>query len=251
MRCRRSTRTRKRKSCRGCAASCGSGRRSSCRTGSRPSAMLTRSLCSRTAAWPNAGRTTSSSRVADSTRDSIVSSCWKRSCKRVEKPWPVASCQLPVSSCTGTRSWKGLLATGDRLLVTDRFMSLHEEEILGKAYDARLMRRLLAYLRPYRGQVIVALLLIFATGAVELAGPYLTRLAIDTAMVPGKPEALPPIVALFVGALALGFALRYAQNYIMQVIGQNVMFDMRLQIFSHLQYQSLGYFDRNPVGRLI
>src|SRR3954464_14827476 len=179
MRCRRSTRTRKRKSCRGCAASCGSGRPSSCRTGSRPSAMLTRSLCSRTAAWPNAGRTTSSSRVADSTRDSIVSSCWKRSCKRVEKPWPVASCQLPVSSCTGTRSWKGLLATGDRLLVTDRFMSLYEEEILGKAYDARLMRRLLAYLRPYRLQAALALVAIIAASVLQLAQPYLMKLVID------------------------------------------------------------------------
>jgi ATP-binding cassette, subfamily B, multidrug efflux pump len=113
------------------------------------------------------------------------------------------------------------------------------------------MRRVLAYLRPYKRQVVVALLLIFATGAAELAGPYLTKLAIDTAIVPGKPEGLPPIVAAFIGALAIGFALRYAHNYIMQVIGQNVMYDIRLQIFSHLQHQSLSYFDRNPVGRLI
>ncbi len=128
---------------------------------------------------------------------------------------------------------------------------IHEDEILGKAYDARLMRRVLAYLRPYKGKVFVAFLLIFATGAVELAGPYLTRLAIDNAIVPGKPEALTPIVALFLGSLALGFVLRYAHNYVMQVVGQNIMYDIRLQIFSHLQYQSLSYFDRNPVGRLI
>jgi ATP-binding cassette subfamily B protein len=128
---------------------------------------------------------------------------------------------------------------------------IHEDEILGKAYDARLMRRVLAYLRPYKGQTFVAFILIFATGAVELTGPYLTKLAIDTAIVPGKPELLPGIAALFIGSLSLGFVLRYAHNYLMQIIGQNVMYDIRLQIFSHLQHQSLGYFDRNPVGRLI
>lgn len=128
---------------------------------------------------------------------------------------------------------------------------VHEDEVLGKAYDARLMRRLLGYLRPYKGKVFIALLLIFATGASELAGPYLTKLAIDTAIVPGKADLLPPIVSIFIGALLAGFVLRYAHNYIMQVIGQNVMYDMRVQIFSHLQHQSLSYFDRNPVGRLI
>jgi ATP-binding cassette subfamily B multidrug efflux pump len=128
---------------------------------------------------------------------------------------------------------------------------IHEDEVLGKAYDGRLMRRLLGYLRPYKTKVVVALVLIFTTGAVELAGPYLTGLAIDKAMKPGKLEALPPIIAIFVAALGVGFVLRYAHSYIMQEIGQNVMYDMRLQIFSHLQHQSLSYFDRNPVGRLI
>ncbi len=126
-----------------------------------------------------------------------------------------------------------------------------EDEILGKAYDGRLMRRVLTYLRPYKAKVVIALLLIFITGAVELVGPYLTRLAIDYAIVPGKPEALPPLVLAFVVSLALGFVLRYAHNYIMQDIGQNVMYDIRLQIFSHLQHQSLSYYDHNPVGRLI
>ena len=83
----------------------------------------------------------------------------------------------------------------------------------------------------------------------DLVGPYLTKLAIDTAIVPGKADNLLPIAALFLLALLLAFVLRYAQNYIMQVIGQNVMYDLRLQIFSHLQYQSLSYFDRNPVGQ--
>jgi ATP-binding cassette subfamily B protein len=130
-------------------------------------------------------------------------------------------------------------------------VSVQEDEVLGKAYDARLMRRILAYLRPYKGKVFLALIMIFATGTVELAGPYLTKLAIDTAIVPGKPEALPGILAIFVSALAIAFVFRYAQNIVMQIIGQNVMYDIRHQIFSHLQHQSLSYFDRNPVGRLI
>src|SRR3954447_17694811 len=128
---------------------------------------------------------------------------------------------------------------------------VHEDEVLGKAYDARLMRRLLAYLRPYKGRVVVALLLIFVTGAVELVVPYLTKVAIDTAIVPAQPQNLPPIIAAFVATLAAAFVLRYLHSYIMQVIGQDVMYDMRVQIFSHLQHQSLTYFDRNPVGRLI
>ncbi|HEX9987403.1 MAG TPA: ABC transporter ATP-binding protein [Chloroflexia bacterium] len=128
---------------------------------------------------------------------------------------------------------------------------IHEDEILGKAYDAHLMRRILTYLRPYQAKVVIAFFIIFATAAVELTGPYLAKLAIDEAIVPGKPDLLLPIVAIFLGALATSFVLRYAQNYIMQVIGQNVMYDIRQQIFSHLQHQSLSYFDRNPVGRII
>ena len=128
---------------------------------------------------------------------------------------------------------------------------IHEDEILGKAYDARLMRRVVTYLRPYKGQVVAAFILIFATALAELAPPYLTKLAIDTAIVPDKMEKLPPIAAAFIGSLVLAFIFRYAQNYTMQVIGQNVMYDLRLQIFSHLQHQSLSYFDRNAVGRLI
>jgi ATP-binding cassette subfamily B multidrug efflux pump len=128
---------------------------------------------------------------------------------------------------------------------------IHEDEILGKAYDAHLMRRILTYMRPYRAKVVVAFVLIFATAAVELTGPFLAKVAIDEAIVPGKPDLLLPIVAIFLGALAAAFVLRYAQNYIMQVIGQNVMYDIRQQIFSHLQHQSLSYFDRNPVGRII
>lgn len=128
---------------------------------------------------------------------------------------------------------------------------VHEDEILGKAYDSRLMRRIITYLKPYKLQVFVAFILIFATAVAELAPPFLTGYAIDNAITPGKPELLWPIAAAFVGSLIAAFILRYAQSYIMQVIGQGVMYDIRNQIFAHLQRQSLSYFDRNPVGRLI
>src|SRR5688572_9070064 len=103
-------------------------------------------------------------------------------------------------------------------------VDIHEDEVLGKAYDARLTKRLLAYLKPYRAKVFLAFGLIFATAAVELVGPYLTKVAIDDAIIPGQPDKLPPIIAAFIGALVVSFFFRYAQNYIMQVIGQSVMY---------------------------
>ncbi|MGA7733756.1 MAG: ABC transporter ATP-binding protein [Chloroflexia bacterium] len=129
---------------------------------------------------------------------------------------------------------------------------VQEDEILGKAYDAHLMRRLLTYLRPYKKQVAIAFVLIFATTLVELVAPYLLSvIAIDQAIRPGRADLLLPIGLGVVASLALSFVFRYAQNYIMQIIGQNVMYDLRNNIFSHLQHQSLHHFDRNPVGRLI
>jgi ATP-binding cassette, subfamily B, multidrug efflux pump len=128
---------------------------------------------------------------------------------------------------------------------------IHEDELLGKAYDHRLMRRLLGYLRPYGRQMAVALALILGTGAVELAPPFLLKLAIDRYIVPGDLSGLPMILAVFLGALLAAFFLRYAQNYLMQRIGQDVMYDLRSSIFARLQRQSLSYFDRNPVGRMI
>jgi ATP-binding cassette, subfamily B, multidrug efflux pump len=128
---------------------------------------------------------------------------------------------------------------------------IHEDELLGKAYDHHMMRRLLGYLRPYRKRMIVALVLIITLGAVELAPPYLTKLAIDQYIVPGDLSGMPLVLGLFLASLVAAFGLRYAQNLIMQRMGQDVMYDMRSNIFSHLQRQSLSYFDRNPVGRMM
>src|SRR5215468_5409490 len=140
-----------------------------------------------------------------------------------------------------------------------------EEEILGKAYDGRLMRRLLKYLRPYRWQVTVALLAIITKAGLDVLGPFLTKTAIDKylARTPGthfimdrwlssQPmRGIGQLAALYVGTLVFGFLCDFLQTYYMQWTGQMVMFDLRSQIFRHLQRMHIGFYDRNPVGRLV
>lgn len=126
-----------------------------------------------------------------------------------------------------------------------------EDEVLGKAYDGRLVRRLLPYLRPYWRRITVALVFLVGTALLDLVGPYLTSVAIDKYMIPHHPDGLTTILMLYLGALILGFGMRYYQNYHMQFVGQRVMYDLRNAIFSHLQGLPLSFFDRNPVGRLM
>ncbi len=128
---------------------------------------------------------------------------------------------------------------------------IHEDELLGKAYDSRLMRRLLRYLRPYRALMALAFGLIFATAVLQLAPTLLFQQAIDRVIVPKTPGELPLILTGYLTVLVFSFIARYAQNYVVQIIGQRVMYDIRLAIFSHLQGQSLAYFDRNPVGKMM
>ena len=131
-------------------------------------------------------------------------------------------------------------------------MNYHqEEEIAGKAYDARLMRRLLKYLTPYKLYVIISIILLLLISVLQLAGPYLTKIAIDRYIVTQNISGLSRIALIFLAILVLTFFLRYLQIYIMQYVGQKVMFDMRMKLFSHLQEMSLSFFDKNPVGRLI
>src|SRR5438093_10312684 len=143
--------------------------------------------------------------------------------------------------------------------------SAHEEEVLGKAYDSRLMKRLLRYLAPYKWQVAIALGSILLKVGADVLGPYLTKIVIDRylAPVPGlhtrfdrflssNPFAgIAQIAALYVGLLVFSFLLEYLQTYFMQWAGQMVMFDLRSQIFRHLQRMHIGFYDKNPVGRLV
>jgi ATP-binding cassette, subfamily B, multidrug efflux pump len=126
-----------------------------------------------------------------------------------------------------------------------------EEDPIGRAYDSRLLWRLLRYLRPYRGAVALAFVLILAMAGLDLLPPYLTKVAIDQHIATGDSDGLVQVAGLYLLALVLAFVVRFAQVYILQMTGQRVMLDMRREIFGHLQALHVGYFDRNPVGRLM
>jgi ATP-binding cassette subfamily B multidrug efflux pump len=128
---------------------------------------------------------------------------------------------------------------------------MHDEEVLGKAYDGRLMRRLLGYLRPYRPQVAFAVTTIVANSALQLAPPYLTKTVIDEYIPSGDLSGLTAVAAVYLATLIASFAFEYAQTWTMQLTGQKVMFDLRMQVFSHLQRLDVRFYDRNPVGRLM
>ena len=141
-----------------------------------------------------------------------------------------------------------------------------DDEVLGKAYDGRLMRRLLTYLRPYKSAVVLSCLSILIKACADVVGPYLVKLAVDRYMV-DTPSAHPPFfvgyfsrdaltgigecAGIYLAALLLSYGLEFLQTYLMQWTGQRVMFDMRSQIFRHMQRMHVGFFDTNPVGRLV
>jgi len=138
--------------------------------------------------------------------------------------------------------------------------NIHEEEALGKAYDAHLLKRLLEYLRPYRWRVILALAFVAIVTPLELAPPKLFQIAIDRYLVPGMRHDLVESAAwrgigiisvVFFGVLLFDFLAQYIQIRIMQRVGQQTMYDMRTAIFRHIQRLPMSYFDRNPVGRLV
>jgi ATP-binding cassette, subfamily B, multidrug efflux pump len=130
-------------------------------------------------------------------------------------------------------------------------MSFHEEEVLGKAYDATLMRRLLQYLRPYKRNVALALAAIISASVLQLAQPYLMKLAIDRYIARGDLAGVDRIAIAFFFILLGSFILEYVQTWTLQITGQRIMYDMRLQIYRHLQRIDLQFYDRNPVGRLM
>jgi len=138
--------------------------------------------------------------------------------------------------------------------------NIHEEEALGKAYDSRLMKRLLRYMAPYKWQVVFALALVTIVTPLELAPPLLFQRAIDNYLVPGakSPAAIPLawrgiiyISLFYFAVLIFDFLAQYVQIRIMQRVGQQTMYDMRTEIFGRLQRLPMTYYDRNPVGRLM
>jgi ATP-binding cassette subfamily B protein len=141
-----------------------------------------------------------------------------------------------------------------------------DDDVVGKVYDSRLMRRLLTYLRPYKLQTVLSAAAILLKAASDVLGPYLTKVAVDTYMTGLPPEKLSwlarhlsrapmtgitQIAGLYLAALGVSFILEFFQTYLMQWTGQKIMFDLRSQIFRHIQRMSPAFFDRNPVGKLV
>jgi ATP-binding cassette subfamily B protein len=128
---------------------------------------------------------------------------------------------------------------------------LQDDDVLGKAYDARLMRRLLAYLIPYWAQVAIALAGILVGSLAALAQPYLVKVAIDSYIATGTLAGVERLAFLYLAFLVVAFGAEYLQTWTLLMTGQRIMFDLRMAIYGHLQRLDLRYYDRNPVGRLM
>ncbi len=145
-------------------------------------------------------------------------------------------------------------------------VSQQDDDVIGKAYDGRLMRRLLTYLYPYKWAAFISIGAILIKATCDVLGPYLTEVAIDRYMtahptprtaflarwLSADPfRGIAQIALIYLGSLLLSFVLEFIQTYLMQWTGQKIMFDLRRQIFGHLQRMHVGFYDRNPVGRLV
>ncbi len=127
----------------------------------------------------------------------------------------------------------------------------NQEEVLGKAYDARLMKRLIRYLKPYYGWVILAIFLTVGVALLSTIRPYLTKVAIDNYIINKDPLGLRNIVLILLSTLVFQGLVQYGMTYLTQWIGQKTIFDLRMELFEHVQNQSMSFFDKNPVGRLV
>ncbi|MCU0452462.1 MAG: ABC transporter ATP-binding protein/permease [Bacteroidetes bacterium] len=128
---------------------------------------------------------------------------------------------------------------------------MQDEETLGKAYDARLMRRLLRYLRPYRWHVAAGVLTSIVISGLEAVRPVFTKMAVDVDIANGDKHGLLMTILLFAGVLFVRGLVQYANAYLTQWIGQRTIYDLRMEIFRHLQSRSMRFYDKNPLGRLI
>ena len=142
-----------------------------------------------------------------------------------------------------------------------------EEEVIGKAYDSRLMRRLLTYMKPYRVTVSISLFLLLIDSLLQIIGPLITKLAVDKYLLPAKHASVIPyldgwlstnamagltqLAGIYLAVIVLGFFFDFGQTYLTQWTGQKAMFDLRRELMAHLQTLDVAYFDRNPVGRLV
>ena len=139
-----------------------------------------------------------------------------------------------------------------------------DDDVVGKVYDSRLLRRLLTYLRPYKLQTAISATCILLRSFTDVAGPLLVKVAVDTYMTPHAPSTwasrhlstvpmtgITQLAVIYLVALSVSFCLDFVQTYLMQWTGQKIMFDLRREIFRHIQLQDVAFFDKNPVGRLV
>lgn len=126
-----------------------------------------------------------------------------------------------------------------------------DDEIFGKAYDARIVRRLSTYVRPHVRLLGVGLVILLAIIGLEITGPMIVRFAIDQQITQGRTDLLGALVGLYIGILATLFVLRYCQSMVMTYVGQRVMMAVGVELFTHFQRMAVAFFDRNPVGRLV
>jgi len=131
------------------------------------------------------------------------------------------------------------------------FGGLYEDEIIGKAYDRKLMGRFIRYLAPYRGMALCTLLLLPLIAAAKLAQPYLLKIAIDNYIMQGRMEGLPLLSFYFFLLLLADSLLTYLEVYLLQLLGQRVMQDLRMALFRHVQHLSSAFFDKTPTGSLV
>jgi ATP-binding cassette, subfamily B, multidrug efflux pump len=128
---------------------------------------------------------------------------------------------------------------------------IHEEQVLGKAYDARLMRRLLVYIKPYHRSAYLAVVCLLLASGLSVVQPYLTKFAIDRYIQTNSFAGLDQIAVLYALTLIFVFALSFGETWLINLMGQKIMRDLRMEIFRHLQILDVSFFDKNPVGRLM
>lgn len=126
-----------------------------------------------------------------------------------------------------------------------------EEEIVGKSYDSKIMKRLLGYAKPHWKALLVSIVFLIIITLLELLNPYLIKIAIDDHITKSDIEGLDRVAILFFIVIFLTFIFNYAQTYILNYTSQRIIFKIREDIFNHIQSLSISYFDTNPIGRLI
>src|SRR5262249_13945824 len=153
-------------------------------------------------------------------------------------------------SCSKKRSRRAERASARGLSGVEH-SPVQQDEVLGKAYDARLMRRLVGYLGAHKKAVAVAFVAILGGSAAELAQPWITQQAIDHYISTGDAAGLGRMTFLFLSVVVLSFGFEYLQTSVLQFAGQRIMHTLRMEVYSHLQRLDLAFYDRNPVGRLM